>query len=546
MALEERNFGSDFIRWVKTIYKDISSCIIQNGIVSKFFCLEKGVRQGCPLSALLFIIAMESLACKLRQSKKIKGIRLPNEKYEHCRACVSLFADDITIFTKDKNDIQEVLLILKEFELFSGLRLNVHKTEALWIGSNKANQAKPFGLNWKCGQNELIKSLGVYFSNKKPLSEIEENWIGKIELINKMINSWKNRHLTIVGRIAIVKSLLASQFTYIASIVSLPDNVVNEINTILFKFIWNSNEKVKRKTLIADLQNGGLKMIYFPHFEKSLKVAWIKRILNTDAASWKNIPLLEFQLNDLGLDILRCNCNYKDLNEKCKKQLGNMTQFYHNLIKIWLDMKCVSHDDVTGVSNPGEEMIWNNYCIKLSGNVLYFEDWIKSGIIKCKDLFQDDNMFSPMTTMCKNVKKTGRFPIEYYAVKSAIPRNWKKRIKKNCNITNELGLILNDVFYAMEKCTSSICKKIMNLKIEVKPVCESYWDECFQNESLIWNQIWNNVLSVKEPRLMTLNWKILFRIYPTKKYLKKIGKATHSVCEKCDKLDDLEHFFCNL
>ena len=67
-------------------------------------------------------------------------------------------------------------------------------------------------------------------------------------------------------------------------------------------------------------------------------------------------------------------------------------------------MKSVSSDK-EGISEPGEEIIWNNYCIKSSGNVLYFTDWIKSGIIKCKDLFHDDNTFATMTKIRECVKK---------------------------------------------------------------------------------------------------------------------------------------------
>ena len=62
------NFGEKFRTWIKVMYKNISSCVIDNGFSSPFFTLHRGVRQGCPLSGLLFIIAVELLSISIRSS----------------------------------------------------------------------------------------------------------------------------------------------------------------------------------------------------------------------------------------------------------------------------------------------------------------------------------------------------------------------------------------------------------------------------------------------------------------------------------------------
>ena len=71
-SLKMFNFGENFLRWVKTLYNNIQSCVMNNGTFSNFFTLERGVRQGDPLSPYLFTIVVETLAIAIRQNEFIK------------------------------------------------------------------------------------------------------------------------------------------------------------------------------------------------------------------------------------------------------------------------------------------------------------------------------------------------------------------------------------------------------------------------------------------------------------------------------------------
>ena len=66
------------MNWVKMSYTNIQSCVINNGMASDYFTLERGVKQGDPLSPYLFILAVESLAISIRQNADIKGIKIEN------------------------------------------------------------------------------------------------------------------------------------------------------------------------------------------------------------------------------------------------------------------------------------------------------------------------------------------------------------------------------------------------------------------------------------------------------------------------------------
>ena len=55
-CLETFNFGTDIIKWVKCFYQGANSCVQNAGHMSDFFSINRGVRQGCPLSPYLFIL----------------------------------------------------------------------------------------------------------------------------------------------------------------------------------------------------------------------------------------------------------------------------------------------------------------------------------------------------------------------------------------------------------------------------------------------------------------------------------------------------------
>ena len=88
-TLKAFGFNNIFIDWINTLYKEIGSCIMNNGFTSTFFPITKGIRQGCPLSALLFVITVEILAIEIRTNKNIRGIALNGKEIK-----ISLLAND--------------------------------------------------------------------------------------------------------------------------------------------------------------------------------------------------------------------------------------------------------------------------------------------------------------------------------------------------------------------------------------------------------------------------------------------------------------------
>ena len=120
-SLKAFNFGPEFIKWVKTFYKNVSSCILNNGFFSESFLLERGVRQGDPLSPYLFVTAVEILAIAIRSDSNIRGVKVGDDVTK-----VLAYADDMTATLSDIPSVERLLVVLNAFERCSGLKMNLN------------------------------------------------------------------------------------------------------------------------------------------------------------------------------------------------------------------------------------------------------------------------------------------------------------------------------------------------------------------------------------------------------------------------------------
>lgn len=185
-TLKHFEFNESFFRWVQTLYNNIQTCVLNNGWVSEFFENSRGIRQGCPLYALLFILAVEIMALRLRSNKLIKGIQIKLDKKTHSIK-ISQLADDTTLYLCSKLEISAALNEIEIFGSLSGIKLNRSKTVGIWIGRLKHCKDKVEGINW---EESAIKTLGMYFGHNK-LECDKLNWERKIQQIKIMLHSWE-------------------------------------------------------------------------------------------------------------------------------------------------------------------------------------------------------------------------------------------------------------------------------------------------------------------------------------------------------------------
>ena len=211
-TLAKFGFGPSFCRWVSIFYNDVFSRIICNGDLSVPVFLGRSVRQGCPLSLLLYVLVSEVLSTQIRKCKQIEGFRLPGAGGLQFK--LSQYADDATNFVKDERSLCHLLRVVNTYEKGSGAKLNTTKSEAMWLGRLRANGASHFGLTWV----SKMRILGIYFSNGL-VSVESDNWRSKLDKLKNVTNLWKQRELSFLGRTMIIDVLGASRFWHTAKII---------------------------------------------------------------------------------------------------------------------------------------------------------------------------------------------------------------------------------------------------------------------------------------------------------------------------------------
>ena len=209
-ALRCFGFGDSFIRWIKLLYNGNMLAVLNNGYTSEWFEPKRGIMQGCPISGMLFNLAVELLAIKVRHQVSIRGVMINNIEIK-----ISQYADDATIFVNVES-VGELVDQLRQFGEASGLDLNVSKSQLMWLGKDRHKRERVCGIS-AAGR---VKILGTWFSSTECCASQNLNPI--ISQIQNTVNRWSQRDLSLKGRITVCKSLLISKLVYVMSCAIIP------------------------------------------------------------------------------------------------------------------------------------------------------------------------------------------------------------------------------------------------------------------------------------------------------------------------------------
>ena len=166
----------------------------------------------------------------IRGNSDIRGIKVGKHEIK-----LTVFADDLTTFVSNTKSFFSLKGLLDRFGEISGLKLNEEKTEVYWLGSFH-DSPEDIGID---KVNKPMKILGIYFTyNWQKFQEL--NFENIIKSIQKSIIAWRWRNLTLIGRIQIIKTFAIPKFMFRASLISLTKEIVKQVNSVLYNFIWDS------------------------------------------------------------------------------------------------------------------------------------------------------------------------------------------------------------------------------------------------------------------------------------------------------------------
>ena len=529
-ALEKFNFGPKIRKWIKILYNDIESGVMNGGYMTNYFKVSRGVRQGCPLSPFLFVLSVEMLAIKLRHDNDCKGIKLPNSH----EAKLTQFADDTTVISSNIVSLKASLRIINKFSDISGLKLNNVKTKVMWIGSQKGKKERI--MDFKC-TTQPIKALGAFLSYDEDKNN-EENFFSKIRKMKTKLNIWQIRDLSLYGRSMLAKTVGVSQLIYAASMLTVPEVVIQKTQAELFAFLWkNKKDKIKRQVIFQSLSDGGLNFMNFRTMVKSLRLSWIGRLLDGTNASWKTIPNYFFNKYGGLSFILKCNYDTKFFER-------NLPLFYRELLQYFQQLS-----SAYGGEEKKKFILWNNKDITIDQKMLFWKSWFEQGIYFVQDLLKENGNSLSLQEFNEKFGMNVNY-LHYFQIISAIP-SLLKQTALQIPVSSENLLLAPDMFHLNEDNGLPISKmrckhyyKLFNDCSVTEPTGIKNWKEKFPNIFTDWRCKFANIYQItKDNKLRQFLFKILHRVIVTKRELKKFNITGDDQCNLCSKTDSILHTF---
>ncbi|GKC19136.1 RNA-directed DNA polymerase, eukaryota, reverse transcriptase zinc-binding domain protein [Tanacetum coccineum] len=290
-VLQFTGFGHTWRSWIRGCLSSAKASVLVNGSPTAEFDLQRGLRQGDPLSHFLFILVMEGLHVAIEDAINaglFYGAKLHSLHVSHL-----FFADDVLLLGEWSSvNISNLVNLLNCFYKVSGLKLNLHKSNLFGIGVDPlevSNSALVTGCQAQCLP---FSYLGLPIGSN--MARVN-SWVPIVNKFNNRLSRWKSSMLSIGGRSTLISSVLGSLGIYFLSIFPMPTQVNNSLEKIRSNFFWGSTEEAVKipwiawKSVISSKSQGGLGIGSLNGFNLALIQKWRWRFAHDQHSLWTRV-----------------------------------------------------------------------------------------------------------------------------------------------------------------------------------------------------------------------------------------------------------------
>ena len=200
---------------------------------------------------------------------------------------------------------------------------------------------------------------------------LSSNLEPKIKEFERCLQQWSHRKLTLMGKIVVIKNFALPKLIYpLTSLQNPTKEMIKRVEKLMYDFLWDSTpDKIKRRTLVKDYDQGGRRMSDIEKFIWSLKASWIKRFRQCENNSLlKTVYENDFKI--FGGNLLsEGNFSEVDIAKHFNKP------FLRDILMSWSKLNFNSV-----IYNHYNEILWNNSNIRIDEKTVFYKNWFQSGI----------------------------------------------------------------------------------------------------------------------------------------------------------------------
>ena len=325
-------FGPMMIQWLQIVYENITSKIQINGAFTQPILIKRGIRQGCPLSMIYFILAADVLTRHVESNSAIKGFLFNKQEIK-----IQQYADDTTFICANIESLTQINKELKKYEKVSGQKVNDNKTQFYTQPRTLKDEIKQKFPNAKISED--FKILGIVFGkNMKKIAY--SDWNKVIGKIAGIADKHKVRRLSVSGKIQIINTLIVPNTLHVARISMPTCDHIKKINKILFNFLWFPSvvENLQREKTYPNYKEGGIKMIDIASKFKTCQLDRIQQLRKLENS------------NEIWHEWAKYNLSYKmrHINNKLytirEPHAENPNNLYAEFFRSFLYLKKMNYD----------------------------------------------------------------------------------------------------------------------------------------------------------------------------------------------------------